>query len=138
MFSHYSKWIYQLSQKIHPLVVSERFPLEQLAVKAFEKIKQDLSKAVAFTIEDNVPFVVKTDASDQAIAATLSQNGRPVAFFSRTLTNSERKHSSIEKEVYAIVESLHKWRHYLLGKHFQLITGQQSVSFMFDGKGGGE
>ena len=101
-------------------------------------IKQDLAKAVVFTIEDNIPFIVKTDISDQAITAILSQNGRPIAFFLKILTNSEQKHSSIEKEAYATVESLCKWWHYLLGKHFQLITDQQSVSFMFDGKGEGK
>ncbi|KAL0859991.1 hypothetical protein ABMA27_010306 [Loxostege sticticalis] len=33
------------------------------------------------------------------------------------------------KEAYAIVESLKKWRHFLIGKHFRLITDQRSVSF---------
>ncbi len=46
------------------------------------------------------------DASQHAIAATLNQAGQPVAFFSQTLSKSEQKHSSIEKETYAIIESL--------------------------------
>ena len=65
------------------------------------------------------------------ISATLSQNGRPVAFFSRSLYRSER-HSSIEKEAYAIIESIRKWRHYLATHHFTLFTDQRSVAFMFD------
>ncbi|XP_068224969.1 uncharacterized protein [Palaemon carinicauda] len=69
-----------------------------------------------------------------AIAATLTQNNRPVAFFSRTLTRSEQGHSAVEKEAYAIVEALRKWRHYLIGHHFKLITDQRSVKFMFDSK----
>ena len=40
----------------------------------------------------------------------------------------------MEKEAYAIVESLRKWRHYLVGRHFQLITDQRSVAFMFNSK----
>ncbi|CAB0018705.1 unnamed protein product [Nesidiocoris tenuis] len=35
-------------------------------------------------------------------------------------------------EAYAIVESLRKWRHFLSGRHFKLITDQQSVSFIFN------
>ena len=83
-------------------------------------------------IEPGIPLVVETDASDLAIAATLNQNGRPVAFFSRTLTQPEKRHSAVEKEACAIVESLRKWRHYLMGSHFKLITDQRSIAFMFD------
>ena len=78
-----------------------------------------------------------TDASEFALAATLSQHGRPVAFFTRSLNNSERAHSSIEKEARAIVDSLKHWRHFLIGKKFTVITDQKSVSFIFaaDNKG---
>ena len=68
---------------------------------------------------------------DWAIGASLNQNGRPVAFYSRTLNTNEMKHSSIEKEAYAIVEAIRKWRHFLAGRHFTLITDQRSVTFMF-------
>jgi hypothetical protein len=97
-----------------------------------------IEKAVLTTIDEDVPFVVETDASHHAIAATLNQAGRPVAFFSRTLNNAEQRHSSVEKEAYAIVESLRKWRHYLIGRHFKLITDQRSVAFMFDSKAMGK
>ncbi|KER23840.1 hypothetical protein T265_14560, partial [Opisthorchis viverrini] len=54
-------------------------------------------------------------------------------FFSRTLNPSEKNHSAIEKEAYAIVESIRKWRHYLLGRPFKLTTDQRSVTFMYGG-----
>ena len=78
--------------------------------------------------------IVITNASTHTIAASLSQEGRPVAFFSRTLNHSEVKHHSVEKEAYAIVESLRTWRHFLLGKEFDLMTDQRSVAFMFDNR----
>ncbi|GFY01899.1 retrovirus-related Pol polyprotein from transposon 17.6 [Trichonephila clavipes] len=67
-----------------------------------------------------------------AIGATFSQAGRPVAFLSRTLHASELRHTSPEKEAYAIVESLHHWRHFLMGKHFEVFTDQQTVAFVFN------
>lgn len=134
MFAHYSKWISNFSEKIHGLVNCRTFPMEQPLACEFEKLKLEIVKSAVTAIEDNVPFVVETDASDHSIAAHLSQSGRPVAFFSRTLSKSEQRHSSIEKEAYAIVEALKKWRHFLIGRHFQLITDQRSVSFMFNTK----
>ncbi|GFT42665.1 retrovirus-related Pol polyprotein from transposon opus, partial [Trichonephila clavipes] len=76
------------------------------AVLTFNSLKDDVANAVLATIEDGIPFRVETDSSDFAIGATLSQAGRPVAFFSITLHASELRHSSPEKEAYAIVESL--------------------------------
>ena len=95
-------------------------------------MKAEIEKAVLATVDDKSPLVVETDVSDMAIAATLNQNDRPVAFFSRALSPNEKNHSSVEREAYAIMEALRKWRHYLIGRHFRLVTDQKSVPFMFD------
>ena len=55
-----------------------------------------------------------------------------MAFFSRASQGSELKHSAVEKEAQAIVESIRHWRHFLTGRHFTLKTDQQSVSYMFN------
>ncbi|XP_063625652.1 uncharacterized protein LOC134797361 [Cydia splendana] len=134
MFAHYSKWIPNFSEKVHELAKTKTFPLTNTMIKDFGDLKNYIVKSCVHAIDDNVPFTVETDASEHSIAATLSQAGRPVAFYSRTLNQSEQNHSAIEKEAYAIVESLKKWRHFLIGKLFLLITDQRSVSFMFDKK----
>ncbi|KRX14072.1 Retrovirus-related Pol polyprotein from transposon [Trichinella nelsoni] len=126
------------SEKIHALARCTTFPLPQPAVDAFEALKKDIVNSVVTAIDDELPFTVETDASDHAIPATLSQLGKPVALFSRMLSNSEQRHSSVEKEAYAIVEAIRKWRHYLLGHHFHLITDQRSVAFMFNNKQAGK
>ena len=69
---------------------------------------------------------------DFATASLLNQNNKPVAFHARTFSSTEQKHSSVEKEAYVIVEALRKWKHLLIGKHFDLVTDQRSVSFMLD------
>ena len=134
LFSYYSKWVPNFSEIIRPLVQNEAFPLSNDAISAFHLMKnkladatlQPIDKAVPFTIAFCVPFTIY----DFTIAATLNQNGKPVAFHARTLSTSEQRHSAVEKGAYAVVEALRKWKHLLLGK--TLITDQRSVSFMLD------
>jgi len=95
-------------------------------------------------VDECEPLEVETDTSEVAIAATLNQNGRPVALFSKRrflktccvflFRGSELKHPSIEKEAQAIIEVVCYWKHYLTSKHFILQTDQKSVTFMFNQK----
>jgi len=54
--------------------------------------KKTIEDVVVTAIDETIPFEVETDASEVALAATLDQNGKPVAFFSRYLKGSELKH----------------------------------------------
>ena len=131
LFSYYSKWINQFSDKIQPLTNCSDFPLSTKAQDAFEIIKQDIVNSCVICPNDHDLLVLESDASDFAISACLNQGGKPVAFFSRTLKQHERNHPAIEKEACAIVEAVRKWRHYLSSRKFLLITDQQAVSFMY-------
>ena len=132
LFSYYSQWNPEFSNRIKPISSCKSFPLSQEAVEAFESLKKTTEESFVTAIDESIPFDVETDASDVTLAATLSQNGKPVAFFSRTLQGSELKHASIEKEAQAIIESVRHWKHFLTGRHFTLTSDQKSVSYMFD------
>ena len=132
LFSYYSKWIPTFSDRIKPITTCKSFPLSPQAVEALESLKKTIEEAVVTTIDESIPFEVETDPSEVALAATLNQNGRPVAFFSRTLQRSELKHAAVEKEAQAIIEAVRHWKHFLTGRHFTLTTDQKSVSYMFD------
>ena len=133
IMAYYSKWIPNFSNRIKPLITNE-LPLNEEKKQLVQKLIHDLKNACRKNIDFSLPFVVETDASDFGIGAVLSQQGQPVAFFSKMLTGSELKHSSVEKEAFSIVLSLRKWSHLLLGKPFTLITDQRSVSFIFGRK----
>ena len=120
LLSYYSQWIPRFSDRMKPINSCKTFPLSTDAVAAFESLKKIIEESVVTTVDESVPFEVETDASEVAIAATLNQAGRPVAFFSRILQGPEIRLPSIEKEAQAIIESIRHWKHYLTGKHFTL------------------
>ena len=138
LFSYYYQWIPEFSNRIKPLTSCKSFPLSPEAVTTFDSLKKIVEEAFIAAIDETIPFEVETDASDVALAATLSQDGRPVAFLSRSLQGSELKHAAIEKEAQAIIEAIRHWRHFLTGRHFTLRTDQKSVSYMFDQRNRGE
>lgn len=74
------------------------------------------------------------DPSSSALAATMSQDKRPVAFFSRTLSKGEKFYSAVEKEAAAVMEALKKWGPFLVGKPFKLVTNQQAFPFIMNKK----
>lgn len=65
------------------------YSLSPTAVKVFQKVKNNIANAVIVAIDPAILLVMETGACDSAIAASLTQNGRPVAFLTRTLSCSE-------------------------------------------------
>ena len=134
LFAYYAKWIPDFSEKIQQLKNAKSFPLSSSILEDFNRLKKLIEHASLAAIDENQPFVVECDASENTISAVLNQCGRPVAFMSRSLQGSEKNYPSLEKEATAIIEAVRKWQHFLARQHFTLITDQRSVAFMFDNR----
>ena len=134
LFAYYAKWIPDFSKKIQKLKNAKSFPLSSSILEDFNRLKKLIEHASLAAIDENQPFVVECDASENTISAVLNQCGRPVAFMSRSLQGSEKNYPSLEKEATAIIEAVRKWQHFLARQHFTLITDQRSVAFMFDNR----
>ena len=91
-------------------------------------MKQKITEKPVLILPDFAkPFQVKCDASGEAIGAMLSQDDRLVAYYSEKLNDTRRKYSSYEKEFYAIVQALKKWRHYLMSREFVLYSDNHAL-----------
>ena len=60
----------------------------------------------------------------------MSQEKRPIAFFSEKLNEAKRKYSTYDKEFYAIVRALEHWRHYLAGGEFILHYDHEALKYI--------
>ena len=99
-----------------------------MANTTFLQFKNILTTPLILNLPDfTIPFVVETNASNFVIGVVLSQAGHLIAFFSKKLCPKKQSSSVYVKEMLAIAESVKKWRHYLIGNHFQIITDQQSL-----------
>ncbi|PKU86672.1 RNA-directed DNA polymerase [Dendrobium catenatum] len=75
--------------------------------QSFELIKAALSSASVLAFPDfDKPFQVYTDASAIGVGAILSQDDKPVEYFSEKLSASRQKWSAYEQELYAVVRAL--------------------------------
>ena len=102
------------------------------AQASFEKLKDALVNAPVLKLPDfTKSFLVITDASGQAIGGVLTQEGRPVAYTSRKLRLHELNYPTHDLELLAIIHALKIWRHYLLGRKFELHTDHKSLKWIF-------
>ena len=84
---------------------------------AFQEMKSLVKKAPVLAYFDNEKTVhIQCDASERGLGAALLQNGKPVSFASRALTDTETRYAQIEKELLAIVFSCEKFDHFTLGR----------------------
>ncbi|KAK3043277.1 hypothetical protein RJ639_002520 [Escallonia herrerae] len=92
-------------------------------------MKQAMSEDPVLALPDvSKSFEVHTDASDFALGGVLMQECHPVAYESRKLNEAERRYTTHEKELLAVVHCLRIWRHYLLGSSFIVRTDNTAVS----------
>jgi hypothetical protein len=80
-------------------------------------------------------FHVHVDASTIKLGEILVQSGagelnHPIDFARRNLSESEENYDTTEREGLAMVYAVHKFRHYLLGKHFKMLIDHSALKYL--------
>jgi hypothetical protein len=98
--------------------------------EAFETLKGILVKAPMLKLLDfDKDFEIHSNASNFAIRGVLMQEGRPMAFENKKLSETERKWPTHEKEMWAVIHCLKTWGHYIGSKDVVVWTNNVTLKY---------
>ena len=124
----FSELTHHLRQMLKENAVVEWTPQ---ACKDFKTLKDVISSdAVLAYYDPSKPVTLEVDASGVALGAVLLQDGRPVAFASKALSDTETRYANIEREMLAVVFGCEKFRTYLFGRSFEVISDHKPLEMI--------
>ena len=134
--NYLARFLPKLSEICEPLrrltdknVVWKRTGQHQSAFDRICRLATEAPVLKYFDTNENV--VIECDASKVGLGATLLQNDQPVAYASRSLTQTEQRYARIEKECLAIVFACEKFEHYILGKDVVVKSDHKPLEVIF-------
>lgn len=139
MISWYRRFISDFATRVEDLLVllrtGESWRWTDDQQRAFEDVKSELTHAPILSCPNfDEKFVLQTDASSYGLGAVLTQTiegqERVIAFASKTLSKTERNYTVTEKECLADIWTVRKFRCYLEGYSFTVITDHSSLRWL--------
>lgn len=124
---YYRKFVKYYGLLAKPLIelLKKNLPFQWTSVtqQAFETLKQAMITTPVLSLPNfSKPFVIETDTCDTGIGDVFSQEGHPIAYYSKALGTANQKLSIYEKEFMAIMMAVDRWRPYLLRGPFVIKT----------------
>lgn len=138
-YAKHAKLLTDLTGKNTP----ERLTMSNEAVSALNRLKELLCRATMeplCIIDVSKPFSLYVDSCDYAVGAVLTQSlvtdiehgymDYPVAFASAKLSQTQQRWAIIEKEAYAALWALQKFKHWLFGTHVTLYSDHNPITYL--------
>jgi len=136
-FSHHARPLFNLTKN------EQKWQWNSSEASSFRKLKELVTSApVLTTPADDQPFRIEADSSDFATGAVLSQLSAEdekwhlVAYYSKSLSETERNYEIHDKEMLAIIRALDEWRHFLEGalQKFEIWTDHKNLEYFMTAK----
>ena len=136
---YYRRFIKNYSLIAQPLTKllkkDEPFNWTETQKEAFEKIKQSLTKyPVLVHYDPNLPVELRCDASGYGLGSIILHNINaslhPISYASRLLNKAELNYSTTEKECLAVVWAVEKFKIFLDGRQFIVVTDHCSLCWL--------
>lgn len=136
-YRRFIKGFSEISAPITELLKNKnrKFVWTDEAQEAFKRLKQALVTAPVLSTPDfSKPFFITCDASNLGMGGVLSQfdgeQEKVVAYMSSKFTAKQRKYHVTERECLAVITSIEKFRPYIEGTHFTVITDHASLLWL--------
>ena len=141
LFNFYRSFIPKFAERCAPLDKLKRadvdFKWETEQQTAFDDLKSSLMTYPVLRLPDvNKPFILDTDASRVGIGGILQQEDEMtkknyvVSYFSRRITDAEKKLGVTDLEALALRDSIRKFRRYLIGRKFVVYVDHISLTYL--------
>ena len=117
------------AQPLHNLIKHNvKWTWSEAQENSFNEVKKLVTNAPVLAFYDpQKPLILENDAADHGIGSALLQDGRPIAFASRMLTDTECRYAQIEKEMLAVTCGLEKFNQYTYGRQVTVITDHKPL-----------
>ena len=101
---------------------------DEIHQQVFDAIKKVVARDIILTYPDySASFEIYTDSSSRQMGAIIVQNNRPIALFSRKLSETQMKYSVTEQELLVIVECLEEFKGMLWGQRIKVYTEHKNL-----------
>ena len=96
--------------------------------QAFASVQRLVTEAPVLCYYDpSLDLTIQCDASQSGLGAAILQNGKPIEYASRALTDTESRYTQIEKEMLAIVFALELFNQYTFGRHVHVESDHKPL-----------
>ena len=124
---HHTELLRQLLKK------DVTFYWDDQLTRSFQEIKHLLMKATSKPLgyyNQRKEVIVQADASLRRLGACLIQDGKPIAFASKSLTGAESRYANIERELLAVVFACIWFNTYLQGRKFTVQSDHKPLEMI--------
>lgn len=132
MVNYLTKYLPKLSEFLAPLrkLIKNNIPWvwtidHTLALNTIKKLLTEIPNLKIF--DPKSPIEIQSDASQFGVGGCLLQNGNPVAFCSRSLTEAEVRYPQIDKELLGICFALKKFHNFIYGRKILVKTDHKPL-----------